>query len=540
MFYSHTRQLGAQPGVQLNPVQDNTEGFAPDQGDQTIALVGRFKRGRIDAAFKVDRGTLRERLGAPESLRVSALNEAYVHAYEAANNGAIEDVVVRLSTPAAVNSYAVFSITGSTWKFAASATAPTTGYVFYLRDLECYNDGVKIEVNGVEKYDANNQRVATDMVTVRVRQPDGTIRVEATGSLDHTAIDDYGQDAYIGTLIAAQLDSIELTSVSTALIPVAADFYGKNADGTEKLASTGDTPLILFQEGGTAYTADDYDRAVSMLETSPYDYGYGISAGTQAVALISKMATMHIRANRQFIVDIPGGLTPEAADVFVSQLNCDTHYVQFYWAPLQTDDPVNGGKAVIGLSGYQAGLRCARNAQANAYGLAPKNYPIAGKEWPLRRTGVRQLCTPSDPQLNSLALAKINPVLFVRYNGGGKYAFTDSLTSAKVATSYRKLITVAEMSSSIDDMVVKYGRETLQLPMDLAIGRMERFLEDLFDAAGSSKWLVPSDNDALGEKGYVFQVARHKLRPADAYVVTYGLHYDGVARAIFVTQTISR
>src|SRR5437764_5215152 len=101
MFYPHTRQLGAQPGVQLNPLRDNTDGFAADASDQVAALVGRFKRGRIDAPFKVNRGNRLAVLGSPESIRISALNEAYVAVAEALDAGASEMVLARLVTDAA-------------------------------------------------------------------------------------------------------------------------------------------------------------------------------------------------------------------------------------------------------------------------------------------------------------------------------------------------------------------------------------------------------------------------------------------------------
>ena len=118
--------------------------------------------------------------------------------------------------------------------------------------------------------------------------------------------------------------------------------------------------------------------------------------------------------------------------------------------------------------------------------------------------------------------------------------FTDSLTCAKVATSYRKLISVAEMSASLDDMIVKFGKEVLQLPMEAAIKKMSDFAETTFDAARSSGWLVASNDPALGEQGYAFTVTRNAVRPADRMDISYGLHYDGVVRAIHVTQTLSR
>lgn len=539
-FYPHTRQLGAQAGIQLNPLRDNTDGIGPDGSDQVAAIFGRFKRGRIDAPFKVNRGNLRSKLGASESIRISALNEAYVHAYEMVNSGTYELVVNRLAPAAAINKWAVFNNAANVSAFTVSADEPSADYIFAVKHLECFNDGIKIEVNAERVQNASGVAVPSKIITLRLREPNGNLLFEFKGSLDPQATDEFGQDAFIGSKIAAQTDLVAIKVAADVEIPVSADCYGRAASGAEKLATTGDAPLVLFVENGSGYTNEDYDRIIAQLENSTMDFGYIAGGGSQSVALLSKLAALSVRANRQFAFDVPGELDPVAAATFINQLSLDSHYHQAYWTPLETDDPLNGGKAVIGTSGFNIGRRCARNAQTNSYGLAPKNFPIAGKEWPLVRTGIKQLYTPSEYELNDLALAKINPVVYERYNGGGRYVFLDSLTTAKTMVSYRKLISVAEMSSSIDDMVAKYGKEILQLPMDIAIKRMTDYLEFLFNAARASGWLVASQEEALGDKGWAFTIERNKVRPADRMDVGYSLHYDGVVRAIFITQTLSR
>ncbi len=543
MFYAHTRSLGAQSGVQQNPLQDDTEGLGTSAGDQVVSLVARFKRGRIDKPFKVTSGNLKKKLGAPESLRVSALNEAYVQLYEAVNSGAAQAVVMRLSASASVqNQYAVVTVSKDSGEtsFAASAQVPTDDYLFYLKDLECFNDGIQLQLNAPKVVDNAGQAQPTKVITLRVCEPDGTVRYEVTGSLDVAAVDEYGNDYFIGSVIESITDTIQIHAADGAQIPVNADCYGRNTDGSDKFATTGSAPLVLFTEGGTAYTDADYDTAVNALERSPLDYGNCFTAGTEAISLISKLIAMNTRANRLIAVDVPGDLTPEAAQTFVNQLNVDTHYASFYWAPLKTTDPVNGGKAIIGTSGFQVGQRCARNANTNSYGLAPKNYPIAGAEWPLNRTGVEPLVDVDDPTMSDLANAKINPVLFESYDGGGKYVFRDSLTAAKVSTSYKKLISVADMSSSFDNDIAMYGNKIKQLPMDVAIDKMQKFLKTRIQAMLSSGWLVSSDNPNIGDKGGIYSVTRNAQRPADRMDVLTWCHYDGVARAIYTTQTLSQ
>jgi len=542
-YYPHTRQLQAQPGVQLNPLRDNTDGFSPAPTDQAFAILGRFKRGRIDAPFRVNRGNIKSKLGSSESLRISPLNEAYVQTSEALDGGAYEAIVTRLITSAAKNAYLAFKvgIGGTPSAFAASDTQPVAPFVFHLQMLDCFNDGYKFEVTAPKTLEADGVTLApAKIITLTIREPNGNLLYEFTGSLDQNAVDEHGKDNFIGSVIESQTDLVKIVVAADANIPSTADCYGRNTDGTNKVASSGTNPVVLFTEGGTGYTSADYDEAVKKLENGPLDFGYIISGGSQAVALLSKLGQLAVRSNRQFVFDVPGNLSPAAVAAFMAQLNLDTHYCQAYWAPLLADDPVNGGKAYIGTAGYNVGLRCARNAQTNAYGLAPKNFPIAGKEWPLVRTGVKQTYNPTDPELSDLANAKVNPVIFIRYNDGGKFVYSDSLTCAKVSVSYRKLISVSEMSSTIDDMVAKYGKEVLQLPMETAISKTEKFLKATFDGARASGWFVASDEKELGEKGYAFKVVRNSVRPADRMDVSYGCHYDGVVRAIHITQTLSR
>src|SRR3569623_1253803 len=93
-----TRQLGSQPGTQLNPVRATSDGFVANNADQVFAMPMRASRGRIDQPFKVNRGNFERKLGGRESIRLNALNEAKVQCYEALNGGgALEAVIHRMS-----------------------------------------------------------------------------------------------------------------------------------------------------------------------------------------------------------------------------------------------------------------------------------------------------------------------------------------------------------------------------------------------------------------------------------------------------------
>ncbi|PTQ84433.1 hypothetical protein, partial [Agitococcus lubricus] len=103
------RQIGEQSGIQLSPTVDRTDGVA-GIGDQTAAIVGSFTRGRFDKPFWVDAQTLRARLGLPVSIAKSLLNEAYLHIYEALNDGASQVLVSRLVRETATNDYVIIQV----------------------------------------------------------------------------------------------------------------------------------------------------------------------------------------------------------------------------------------------------------------------------------------------------------------------------------------------------------------------------------------------------------------------------------------------
>lgn len=105
-FRPFVRQLGQQPGVQLNPLMDATDGAAQDNADQVLAMVLRLTRGPIDKPFRVHRGNFTAKTGPTESIRENALNEAKIQAHEALNNGAAEAVLMRIAPAGAVKRYA--------------------------------------------------------------------------------------------------------------------------------------------------------------------------------------------------------------------------------------------------------------------------------------------------------------------------------------------------------------------------------------------------------------------------------------------------
>lgn len=550
MTVSFVRQLGAESGVQLNPLVDGSEIPTTGNEDQLFAIAMRASRGRIDRAFKVNRSNVRQRLGHGEPMHDNELNEAYVHVREALDNGAYEAVVARLHSDAAVLSWIVVreEVAGDPeeptggFVFEVSENEPESAFLFAVKHLECFNDGVMVEFRADEKREGG-VNVANDVITLRLLEPNGDKLIEITGSLDRDAKDDSGNSYYLPNVIESRTDRLEVLTGATTVIEPDSDAYGYDEIFREKWATS--EVLEYFDEGGTAYAVDDYVRARDQLYGTQHGYAYIASGGSEAPALIAELARLGFDTNRQLRVDVPGHLDVEGAIAFVEQMNlgsmAEAHLLHVFWAPLKSNDLTGiNGKRHFGTATLNIALACGRNARVNAKGFAPKNYPIAGREWPVRRQGIVQTYTPNNQELNALARAKINPVVFENYSGGGRYVFRDSLTSAQVDSSLKKLIAVADMSTSVDDAVTRAGKDFLQLPMNVSIKRMRDFLTTLFEGAEASGWLVPSDDPAMGGAAWRFEVQPNEQRPYELMDVRYWLRYDGTNRQTHVTQTLSR
>lgn len=548
MSVSFVRQLGAESGVQLNPLVDGSEIPTTGNEDQVFAIAMRATRGRIDRAFTVNRSNVRQRLGRGEPMRDSELNEAYVHVREALDNGAYEAVVARLHTDDAKLSWIVASEvlegeapTGEI-EFSVSESEPESDFLFAVKHLECFNDGVMVEFRADEQREGG-VNVANDVITLRLREPGGDSLIEITGSLDRDAKDDNGNSYYLPTVVETRTDRLEVITGAASAIEPESDAYGYDELYREKWASS--EVMAYFDEGGTAFTVDNYVDAREQLYGTQHGYAYIASGGSEAPGLIAELARLAFDTNRQLRIDVPGELDVEGAIAFVEQMNLggqpEAHLLHAFWAPLKSMDPTGiNGKRHFGTAALNVAMACRRNAAVNAKGFAPKNYPIAGREWPVSRQGIVQTYSPNNQELNALAKAKINPVVFENYSGGGRYVFRDSLTSAMVDSSLKKLIAVADMSTSVDDAVTRFGKDILQLPMSVAIKKMRDFLTNHFEAAEASGWLVPSSDPAMGGAAWRFEVQPNEQRPYELMDVRYWLRYDGTTRAIHVTQTLSR
>lgn len=544
MTVNFSRAISKRSGVQLNYISDQSE-IGSVASDYNGGFVGQFTRGRIDKSFVVTAEKLQRQLGAARSLNVSALAETQVHIYEALRLGMQQGIVSRLIASDAVNKLLICTATitgdGKTppvWSTGLQSAGLPASALIAFKHIECFNDGVTCEINAQAAEDDEGAPAPSKIITVRFVDPASgkVILGPYTGSLDPTAIDEFKNSLFITDVIEKGTDLLQVVEVKAgATVPVECPFYGKK-NGKDVFASAN---LIYFTEGTKVYTSAELDAALTRLRRSRPNFTYIGSGGTENVTLLASLITMGKEINKQVIWDVPGRLDPAAAATFRESVGgaADTLYSQVYWTPSKADNALAGGKGYIGSSGQQIGLRCARNAQVNGKGIAPRNQPIAGADYGLNRTNITQTYEPEADELELLAASNINPCIFMDYPSGAKYAWIDSLTCEQTAGA-SKLIAVAEMATWFDGKVVDYGLEVLQKPMATSIKLMTRFLGELLPAMQSAGWLNPTAE--LNGAAFQAQVQRSDASPYDTMMVLSDVCYDGTNRVTNVQQTIVR
>ncbi|MCK2122130.1 hypothetical protein [Pseudomonas sp. PNPG3] len=541
MTVPFSRTVNKRSAVQLNPINDQSEQPSVSTVAHNMAITGRFSRGRIDKAFAVSRGKESRILGAPQSLAVSKLGEAYVHISEALKKGTVQAVVSRLVSDSAVNRLLVASSTtsvGDVWSLVEESVGASGGYLIALKHLECFSEGVRAEINARGAQDAAGAAIDSKIIVLQLRDvvTNAIVLGPYEGSLDPTALDEFGQSFFIGDIVSQSTDLLEVVDVAAdAKVSTDSAFYGKK-DNKDVFASK---DLKYFTEGDTVYTTAELDKAINRLKRARPSFTYIGSGGTENVALINRLLGLGADINKQVAWDIPGRLTPEAAVTFYESVGgaTDSLYSQCYWAPISANNPVIGGKAIMGTSGQQIGYRCARNAQTNAKGIAPRNFPIAGSDYAIDRTNMSQVYEPEVDELELLAASRINPAIFMDYPSGPKYAWIDSLTGAQTEGA-SKLINVTEMATYVDDTLASAAQEKLQKPMAKAIEEMTKFGATFLESIQSAGWLQPSAE--LDGASYKARFEANANQPFEKMNIGTWICYDGTNRVTEMQQSIVR
>lgn len=582
------RQMGGQSAVQQNPLIDGSAVASKGTADQVIATYGRFARGRIDKPMLVTRSNFSRCLGSAEPVRLNPLNETHVLCNEALNRGAAALVVHRqVNIDTAKIAWIVCEPFGSGFSFRLSDFYPAiTGpnpasvgsdspliegepigpYLVAIKHLECFNSGIHVSIWAPQLLDEFGTELPTSNLVVTLSDENGIVLYEISGSLDPSATDAYGKSTYlpdvakrqtgglVELLVGASVDSMgEATDVWS--IPTNYFCYGYDESGTKGQIETvlSSIPeivdndwggMVYFKEGDTTYTPDDHDVWYEGLLNTHYQWGYVNNGCDESFMGVLRCARLSVSRLKPFVWGLPGDFSADEVCEFVNSISLnyltDCHLFHAYWSPLISKCPSDinaNGHFNFGL--LQAAMRCARNAVADSYGNAAKNYPVAGYDFPVQRSGLSQDTVVSEADKDKLSKSGINPVLYEDYGDEMRAVFFDSLTQART-NSLRNLVAAAEMSADIDGRVLAFAKKALQKPMAVAIKQTGKYMKTLLESVERSGWLVPSDDPAMGGKSHAFTIEADPNAPYSKMNISKAIRYDGTVRQIENTQTITK
>jgi hypothetical protein len=567
MTTSFTRKLGSQAGVELRPVRDFTDGIVIDNADQCFGIAMRSTRGRIDKAFPVTRDTFLQKLGKPESLTSSPLNEAQIHVYEALKLGTYAAIVSRLVTSEAKNNQILALVDGTFGVEVEPVIEPkpagTINNLFKLKHLDCFNDGLIVEYN-IQSKKVDGAFVPSSDIFLQIKDPANlTVLSSFQGSLDPNAVDENGDSLWLPNVVSTNSLSVEVECDNVLVeVPIDHVAYGLDEKNQTKWAKS--SVLIYFNEGGAAYVLADYDNAINRLRKTEHGFEYIATGGSTSSALIGLVDELAYEQNKSAKLDIPADKNIEAAIMYVEQLGLrNGQYWQLMYHPYECIDPLGlNGRISLGSSTYNIALCNQRNGYLNGLGFAPKQYVVAGKGDPqaglnftITRQGLKQLYNPSEYELSLLADAGIVPVIHKTYNAGSMLVFADQLTAHKSKMSDMRNASVVERFATMDKAVSAFATEIQHFPMEKALKSMYNFLAKYTSDMNASSWLKPVQKQAgmdelmrisgdesshyrFGNNFYAFIVKRDGILPNERYHVEYAISYDGNARQVILSQSL--
>jgi len=540
------RQMGEQPGVLINRTKDDSVVPTPSNASRVYATAGRFTRGRIDRPIVVTRSNLKRMLGKGEPIRETALNEAWAQIFESLENGAEAAIVQRLIADGFTHMdvFVLKDLNDGSFEFVVAPAGADVGdgdAILKIHHLECHNDGVRVSIHAPSVTDDDGEEQDTSVITVTISDADDNVLFQINGSLSSTDTDDYGNSIFLPDVVMnSGSDALEIEVLDTfAVIGADSAAYGFGKEVKSDV-------LQYFVEGSPVYTANNLSSACEKLKATPHQYDYVASCGSQSIPLLVGLMGVAYRRLALYAWDIPGSLSPDEAIALMNTIGFlndkDSYLARAYWAPIKSRD-VSGVNPVgyLGTSALNTAMMCDRNKETNVYGVQRRNYPVAGRNGVLPRSGIRQQYFPSSDglELSSLAKARINPVLFDTFSDGSFCIFTDSLSCNK-KNSKSKLVAVADMSAFVDKAVASIIKSALQRPMAETIKFANRILESLFEDLEKSGWIVPSQEPEMDGLAAKFDVRPNPQNPYDAVDISYGISYDGTTRQISISQTIKR
>lgn len=542
-----TKALGAAPGIQWQGVVDQSGGSR--SGSLGVGLfLGAFGRGRLDRAFPVTADTISARLGYDPS------DADYMAVQDALDSGIPQVWVRRIRAGMAetvaesgtfdnytLPSRVVTVVAGGTVGLAGSS--PKLSITFEMEDV--MDDGCKLDVAFFQR--AGSMTVTgLDDIIARLVWKD-SVTGEELYRLSGLLQSRDGEPS-----LAQSAEDSELFSVFTVTASVAADAVtailasaAYNSTGT---LGRGKATLTIpaISAGATATPPTAYMNAVfddvrQMADKPKY---IGV-AKTSALTTWTLAMRLMDKLNCHLVGELAGNLSIDNAVALAASLDPADHRVALFYNPHPARPrdaiSVRGAKAIRPVIGVQIGYRLLRNAAIDARGIPPLNVPIAGYDFPVRFKGMTASndVVLDEPALNRLAEAKITPVLFERYEDGGRFVFGDLLTQyGGSKTSALRLSNAAEIITFTEDVVLQIIRRHMLRGMNRFIDSADTDCRRFLDGCVTAGLLVPAED--LDGYPYVLSITPREDRPFDGVNVSLGRRPEGAVRAVYFNDTVNK
>lgn len=295
-------------------------------------------------------------------------------------------------------------------------------------------------------------------------------------------------------------------------------------------------------EGADGQPPQAYLEAMVDVLTNTPNITYLVLPDLQNLQVLDALTSVVDRLNNHLICEVDGVMEPEQAADFMDSLAIRDQRVSVYYNPNRCLPVgavnVRAKKVWMPCLGVQAGYRLLRNAATTAQGIPRLDVPIAGYDFPLSRRGMEPMYPMGQVQLNRLAEAQINPVIFENYQSGGRWIFGDCLTQYDTKNSQLCLTNAAEIETFTINGVIAITRKNLLTSMQRHLERTFNESKRFLDSCVSAGLLVPAEE--LAGQPYSLTVTPREDRPYDASHVRLSRRCMGAARAAYVESTVER
>lgn len=541
-----TKTLGAAPGIQFQGTKDQSE-VSSIGALSTAVFLGEYKRGRLDRAFAVTTGNIKARLGYdptnPDYMAVqdcldAGVPQVYVRRIRsgldelAAESGDFDDYT--LPTIAVhVNAAGAVSLNGA---------SPVVSIDYQLHDV--IDAGYSLDVAFFYRPGVSAIAATTDVVA-RLTFKDATTgdelyRISGTlsernGSTSLEAAAEYAEvfESFTVTITGDDDDA------ATACFAGAAGNL-PNSLGRDK------TTLTISAAGGVGETvpASYYDAVYQDIQQMENLPDYLVVAKSSTTGIWNLAARLIDKLNIHALQEIDGSNDLDAAIATAEAMDAADYRATFFYNPhkarLRDATGIRGARAHRPVVGVQVAYRLLRNAATDGNGIPPIHVPVGGYDYPVRFRGM--VASPDvildESALNLLAEAKINPVVFERYQGGSRFIFGDVLTQYTSDNSALRLANAAEIATFTENVVIQIVRRHLLKNSDGFITSADRDCRRFLDNCVTAGLLV--DAEDLDGFPYTLSLTPREDRPFDAVEVSLARRPEGATRAVYFNSSVNK